>query len=71
MKLSLKPVFCAIGTSFALSACATTPSTPPSPNASAPQSGSSEQIVLALSNSEFDDGFDPTLGWGRYGSPLF
>jgi peptide/nickel transport system substrate-binding protein len=71
MKLSLKPVFCAIGTLFALSACATTPSTSPSPSASAPQSGSSEQIVLALSNSEFDDGFDPTLGWGRYGSPLF
>ncbi len=40
--------------------------------AAAPQqSGSSDQIVLALSNSEFEDGFDPTLGWGRYGSPLF
>ena len=33
-------------------------------------SGSQEQIVLAI-GGEADEGYDPTLGWGRYGSPLF
>jgi len=72
MKLSLKITFYLAGTVLALSACTTSPSKQASQEGSAPQQGgSSEQIVLALSNSEFDDGFDPTLGWGRYGSPLF
>ncbi|MEL6382517.1 MAG: ABC transporter substrate-binding protein [Cyanobacteria bacterium J06626_18] len=34
------------------------------------QSGSAEQIVLAI-GGESEEGYDPTLGWGRYGSPLF
>ncbi|MEW9121895.1 MAG: ABC transporter substrate-binding protein [Thermotaleaceae bacterium] len=29
-----------------------------------------EELVLAI-GSEPEDGFDPTTGWGRYGSPLF
>lgn len=29
-----------------------------------------DELVLAI-GGEPDDGFDPTLGWGRYGSPLF
>lgn len=29
-----------------------------------------DELVLAISG-EPDDGFDPTTGWGRYGSPLF
>ncbi|MGF1575566.1 MAG: ABC transporter substrate-binding protein [Cyanophyceae cyanobacterium] len=29
-----------------------------------------DQLLLAI-GGESDDGFDPTLGWGRYGSPLF
>ncbi len=29
-----------------------------------------KELILALGN-EPDDGFDPTTGWGRYGSPLF
>lgn len=29
-----------------------------------------DELVLAI-GSEPDDGFDPTNGWGRYGSPLF
>jgi peptide/nickel transport system substrate-binding protein len=33
-------------------------------------SGSKEQIVLAI-GGESEEGYDPTLGWGRYGSPLF
>lgn len=41
------------------------------PSASAPASkGSAEQIVLAI-GGESEEGYDPTLGWGRYGSPLF
>ena len=28
------------------------------------------ELILAI-GSEPDDGFDPTTGWGRYGSPLF
>lgn len=40
-------------------------------SASAPaQTGSAEQIVLTI-GGESEDGYDPTLGWGRYGSPLF
>lgn len=32
----------------------------------------SEELVIAFApGSEPDTGFDPTLGWGRYGSPLF
>ena len=29
-----------------------------------------DELVLAV-KGEPDDGFDPTMGWGRYGSPLF
>ncbi|MBP1968603.1 peptide/nickel transport system substrate-binding protein [Virgibacillus natechei] len=29
-----------------------------------------EELVMAI-DGEPDDGFDPTTGWGRYGSPLF
>lgn len=38
--------------------------------ASPSQTGSAEQIVLTI-GGESEDGYDPTLGWGRYGSPLF
>ncbi|KPQ36713.1 MAG: peptide/nickel transport system substrate-binding protein [Phormidesmis priestleyi Ana] len=34
------------------------------------QSGSADQIVLAI-GGESEEGYDPTLGWGRYGAPLF
>lgn len=30
----------------------------------------SEELILAL-GAEPEEGFDPTTGWGRYGSPLF
>lgn len=33
------------------------------------ESSSKEQVVIALSE-EPDEGFDPCVGWGRYGSPL-
>ena len=29
-----------------------------------------DELVLAVGD-ESDTGFDPTTGWGRYGSPLF
>jgi peptide/nickel transport system substrate-binding protein len=32
--------------------------------------GAAEQLVLAIAG-ESEEGYDPTLGWGRYGSPLF
>jgi peptide/nickel transport system substrate-binding protein len=38
--------------------------------AAAPASGSAEQIVLAI-GGESEEGYDPTLGWGRYGAALF
>jgi len=40
------------------------------PAESAARTGSAEQIVLAI-GGESEEGYDPTLGWGRYGSPLF
>ncbi|NJL49159.1 MAG: ABC transporter substrate-binding protein [Leptolyngbyaceae cyanobacterium SM2_5_2] len=40
------------------------------PAATPSQTGSAEQIVLTI-GGESEDGYDPTLGWGRYGSPLF
>lgn len=29
-----------------------------------------DELILAI-GGESEDGYDPTLGWGRYGSPLF
>lgn len=34
------------------------------------ESGGKDSLVLAI-GSEPEEGFDPTTGWGRYGSPLF
>lgn len=34
------------------------------------QAGRTDQLILAV-GSEPEGGFDPTTGWGRYGSPLF
>jgi peptide/nickel transport system substrate-binding protein len=49
----------------------TSDSAPDNPAESLPaQSGSAEQIVLAI-GGESEEGYDPTLGWGRYGAPLF
>ncbi len=43
----------------------TTAPVAPATTRSAPQ-----QLILAI-GGESEDGYDPTLGWGRYGSPLF
>lgn len=58
-----------------VSACApaaqqTTQSSSSMTQSNSQQTGSSEQIVLAI-GGESEEGYDPTLGWGRYGSPLF
>lgn len=34
------------------------------------ESVAKDELVMAI-GSEPDEGFDPTVGWGRYGSPLF
>lgn len=83
MRFNVKFPFYTAGLLFLmqmLSAC-----TPPAPQQStqqttqgsslptqqnAQQTGSAEQIVLAI-GGESEEGYDPTLGWGRYGSPLF
>lgn len=82
MSLSVKVSSFAVGVLLllqTLSACA--PTAPQNGSAStssqqtstlSQQASSREQIVLAIpSNSESEEGYDPTLGWGRYGSPLF
>ncbi|MBE9160356.1 ABC transporter substrate-binding protein [Nodosilinea sp. LEGE 06152] len=71
MALSLKVPVWSVGLLLlgqVLNGCA---SNSTEPRASAPASnGSAEQIVLAI-GGESEEGYDPTLGWGRYGSPLF
>jgi peptide/nickel transport system substrate-binding protein len=75
MQLRFKATSWFLGTALiALASCApTSQSTTGSTQSTAPEnSGSAQQIVLALgSSSESEEGYDPTLGWGRYGSPLF
>ena len=41
-----------------------------STDSGAPGGRSEHELILAI-GSEPADGFDPTTGWGRYGSPLF
>ncbi len=41
----------------------------PAPETNA-KSDQEDQLTLAI-GGEPDGGFDPTTGWGRYGSPLF
>lgn len=64
----LTGLFSSVLTGCLLASCAAS-----SPNAADPApsaSGSAEQVVLAIAG-ESEEGYDPTLGWGRYGSPLF
>jgi len=55
--------------SFAIASCTASPTNLDTAENSA-TTGSAEQIVLAV-GGESEEGYDPTLGWGRYGSPLF
>lgn len=54
---------------WAITSCSPTPTETITSETPA-QSGSAEQIVLAI-GGESEEGYDPTLGWGRYGAPLF
>jgi peptide/nickel transport system substrate-binding protein len=54
---------------IAIASCAPK-ATAPDATTATPPSGSAAQIVLAI-GGESEEGYDPTLGWGRYGSPLF
>ena len=61
-------------TALALTACggsipASTPDAGPGAATTA-EAGSVPTLLIAI-GGESDEGFDPTLGWGRYGSPLF
>lgn len=40
-------------------------------NTSGTDDAARDSLVLAIGGEPTDGGFDPTLGWGRYGSPLF
>jgi peptide/nickel transport system substrate-binding protein len=53
------------GTALAVSACGGGATEPGEADAAAPT-----ELRLAI-GGESEDGYDPTLGWGRYGSPLF
>lgn len=56
---------------FALLLAACGAAAPASPQAAPTSaSGTESEIFLAI-GGESEDGYDPTLGWGRYGSPLF
>jgi len=75
MRLNLKSSLYAAGLCLlvqVLSACAPSSqqNSQGTDSLAAQQTGSAEQIVLAI-GGESDEGYDPTLGWGRYGSPLF
>ncbi|MEK5038325.1 ABC transporter substrate-binding protein [Sporosarcina sp. FSL K6-3457] len=63
-KLFALIVMTAISMSLMLAGCASSKSD--KQNEERPK----DELVLAF-NSEPETGFDPTIGWGRYGSPLF
>ncbi len=52
---------------LAISACG---KDKPQPNAANTATGEKKELILAI-GGEPEAGFDPTTGWGRYGSPLF
>lgn len=66
-----KPTTTAIGLILVLGAVLVTACSPAKvERAEAEEGYKKEELVLAV-GYEPDDGFDPTTGWGRYGSPLF
>ncbi|MDQ3247742.1 MAG: ABC transporter substrate-binding protein [Chloroflexota bacterium] len=53
-----------------VTACVAPAAAPASQDATSSTAGTKSELVLAI-GGESDEGYDPTLGWGRYGSPLF
>ncbi|MCU0494929.1 MAG: ABC transporter substrate-binding protein, partial [Chloroflexaceae bacterium] len=67
--LALALLLAACGAPAAQNSAPTQP--PAAANQAAPVTTAvKDELVLAI-GGESDDGYDPTLGWGRYGSPLF
>lgn len=65
MQLYLKQIMIwVIIASFMLSGCI------PKEGTTSAEGHKTNELVLAV-GSEPEHGFDPTTGWGRYGSPLF
>lgn len=58
-------LFCLLGVGLTVSGC--TQSGANSPEA---EQANKHELILAV-GGEPENGFDPTTGWGRYGSPLF
>lgn len=55
---------------FAITACGIGTSDSSEVRLSSKEDSTKDELVLAV-GGEPDGGFDPTTGWGRYGSPLF
>ncbi|HCF29753.1 MAG TPA: nickel ABC transporter substrate-binding protein, partial [Cyanobacteria bacterium UBA11049] len=72
MNLSVKISSCVVGAWLLLQTLlACTPTASNRDTASTTQqTAAPEQLVLAI-EGESEEGYDPTLGWGRYGAPLF
>lgn len=62
-------IICLIFTS--LIACSSTSSSEDSHTTIANESSDKKDSLVLAIGSEPEEGFDPTTGWGRYGSPLF
>jgi len=56
--------------SMMLTGCTQRPALPEASSGAGSPQGERKELVLAV-GTEPDAGFDPTTGWGRYGSPLF
>lgn len=64
-------VLAAASTAVALTACGgTTTAGAGGGGAATPEGQAPTELRLAI-GGESEEGYDPTLGWGRYGSPLF
>lgn len=70
MLCRIKSLFALWMVGLVLSACVGPAAPPPSTSAAAPAPAAERELILAI-GGEPDDGYDPTLGWGRYGAPLF
>lgn len=65
----MRRIILALALLVLLTACAPTPAAT-APASASPAAPTPASIVVAV-GGESEDGYDPTLGWGRYGSPLF
>lgn len=64
-----KPLMALFVLLFVLFGCVA-PAAAPATGDAAPTTPGGRTLILAV-GGEADEGYDPTLGWGRYGAPLF